>query len=126
MKALSFCWCLCCFLSLALTTSAQDAAEIVEPSQGQNAINTLFWFGLLLFGCFLLAGKHAYTHIWQKRSLSAKDVQQLREMRQRLLRQVADLDEKYEAGRIDEQRYKQERAQRIQQLVELTVLRENV
>jgi acyl transferase domain-containing protein len=70
----------------------------------------------------LLAGKYVYTQIWPKNPLSAKDTQQLRESQQQLLQHLADLDERYESGQLDEPSYTRERTRRKKQLVELTAL----
>ena len=112
-------------MCVALEINAQEPPEIVESVQTEKSINTLFWLGLILFGGFLLAGKHVYTQIWRKHSIPAKDAQQLREMRRRLLHALVELDEKYESGQLDKQRYVSERARCKQELVELTLLCRN-
>jgi hypothetical protein len=118
--------CLLGFLSVAPELGAQETPESVESVQAEKPLNTLLWLGLLLCGCFLLAGKHAYTQIWRKHSMSAKNAQQFRKARQRALQELAELDEKYESGQLAEHAYTLERTRRKQQLVELTVLCENV
>lgn len=117
-----FCCCLFCVLNCTPASSAQETSGIVKSVQAKERVNTLPWLGLILFGCFLLAGKRAYTQICPKHSISANDVRQLREARQRLLQTLAELDEKYESGRLDKQAYTIERTRRKQQLVELTAL----
>ncbi|MCP4405477.1 MAG: hypothetical protein GY801_50270 [bacterium] len=99
--------------------------EISESAQANEQVSALPGLGFILFACFLLAGKRAYTQIWRKNSMSAKDAQQFREARQRALQELAELDEKYESGQLGNPGYMFARKRRKQQLVELTVLCEN-
>lgn len=117
--------CLCCFMSVACELKAQEPSEALGAAQPENTENTLLWLGFLLLGCFLLAGKYASTQIWRKHSLSAKDIQQLREMRQRMLQNLAALDDNYDPGQLDRQAYATERARRKEELVELTLFCRN-
>ena len=100
----------------------ENKAVLSQTVEDRRSPEPLLWLGLVLLGICLLVAQQAYRQITQSRAISQPALQKLRQERQRLLHELARLEEQHEKGNVAAQNYVSEPQQRQQQLLELTLL----
>jgi hypothetical protein len=130
------CLCLLCGGSLLRgTAAAQERAGTLDPA-GPSSVDAsayeqefrqrqteqLRWVALIFSGSLLLMGFLIYKRRLVLGYFSQDEMARLREQRQRLLRELALLDDQHARGALSEALYHAERQRRKQQLMEITQL----
>jgi cell division protein FtsB len=81
----------------------------------------LLYLGLILLGILAFGVLRGYQRIQKSAPRSQDVLVQRQQERQRLLQEIADLDDQYAQGMIEKQAYCSERQRIKQRLVELTI-----
>ena len=97
--------------------------EDLDPHDALQRHDTLALMGLggILLGMLLFMGMHVYKQAYTSSQPSRKVFLRLEAERQRLLRELASLDDQYAQGKLPKQVYVPKRKRHKQQLVELTI-----
>lgn len=101
------------------SVSVEENSTLVE-SDGRplsNDSKAVFSFGLVVLGLLLWVIMQGYRRLQRDKQLA----QQLRQERQHLLSRIAELDDRYARGIVQEPVYQQERPPLKQRLLEVTI-----
>lgn len=100
------------------SASLEEKFTLIEPDQRpvHDDANAVFSFGLVVMGLLLWMIMQGYRRLQQDKQI----VQQLHRERLQLLSCIAELDDRYAQGIIQESVYEQERPPLKQRLLEVT------
>lgn len=86
-----------------------------------NNLLPLLYLGSILFGIMLLMGMNLYKAGRKTPADSQQSLIQMQNTRQRLVQEIARLDDRYAAGRIHPADYDAERGRKKRKLIEVTL-----
>ena len=110
-----------------LQSETSPSPEAVQyDKQKRNDTASLLYLGLIFLGLLLFGVMRGYKHAQKTGQISQDVPGDLQHERQQLLRYIANLDDQYAQGMLQEHAYSSERNRIKQQLVELTIQRKTL